>query len=674
MNLTSHLAYCQIKNSRARTIWTLLGIALSSAMTTAIFGFVWSADAAFTSAIGDNYYNRGIYLMDMIGISTILCAIIVTASVIAVSNAFRISAAERTEQFGILKSVGATKKQIALTVLYEGMMLSAVGIPVGIAAGLVLEFAGTSIANYFLHAFNSLNTVVFEFRFVLAWQAILVSAFVAFVTVVLSAWLPARKAARIPAIDAIRSSGEVSLEATSQLRSEATSHPKRPKRPKRQRTNPLVQKLFGFEGTLAAKSLKRSRRNFRATVISLTISIVLILSTNSLGTQINQMSDLLFPTTDATVVAQYSSAVSYTTYGTEEDGDLITKREYTTIDAATAEKVTSALRDYDDSPVFGVGSDSHTYTVKLPEEMFTKEMRALMDSGGDDPEAAPADFGIALFTTDAAHYAALCEKAHVPLGSNILINDYRTEEAGKKMELTPFVFSRQTLHLESMDTPNLDLPLHGELTVGEVPNEVMYQTGAVIAVLVPDGSAVFYDWCVDTSDPAGFTEYANKILPELIPQSELPNVYVEATNVQDATAAIRAVSRLIMVFVYGFVAMLTLIGLTNVICTISTNVRSRAREFAVLKSVGMTHKGLRRMLNLESILCSAKALLYGLPIGLALTLLIHRFVMHSVGVGYHFPWLAALECIAGVFAITWITMRYAAGRLKDKNIVEAIRA
>jgi putative ABC transport system permease protein len=217
------------------------------------------------------------------------------------------------------------------------------------------------------------------------------------------------------------------------------------------------------------------------------------------------------------------------------------------------------------------------------------------------------------------------------------------------------------------------LPLHGELTVGEVPNEVLYAADAAAAVLVPEGSAVHYEWFADTSDPAGFTDYANTILPGLIPQSELSNVYADATNVQEATAAMRAVSRLVMVFLYGFVLMLTLIGLTNVICTISTNVLARAREFAVLKSVGMTAKGLRRMLNLESILCSAKALLYGLPLGLAATFVTYRFVMHSVEFAYRFPWLALAECIAGVFAITWITMHYAANRLKDKSIVDAIR-
>ncbi len=99
----------------------------------------------------------------------------------------------------------------------------------------------------------------------------------------------------------------------------------------------------------------------------------------------------------------------------------------------------------------------------------------------------------------------------------------------------------------------------------------------------------------------------------------------------------------------------------------------RSNEFAILQSVGMTPEGLKRMLNLESVLCSVKALFIGLPIGAASSFLMYRVFLFSVEFPYQFPWLAVLECVVGVLAITWVIMRFAASRLRGGSIVEAIR-
>src|SRR5690606_3342723 len=132
--------------------------------------------------------------------------------------------------------------------------------------------------------------------------------------------------------------------------------------------------------------------------------------------------------------------------------------------------------------------------------------------------------------------------------------------------------------------------------------------------------------------------------------------------------AMRDITRLILVFIYGFVTMLTLIGLTNVISTISTNVLFRAREFAALRSVGVTPAGLKRMLTLESILCSVKSLVIGVPLGMLGSYLLYRAFSSPVELDFAIPW-----CTLGVIAVTWIIMRFSLSRLRDDNIVETIR-
>jgi putative ABC transport system permease protein len=88
----------------------------------------------------------------------------------------------------------------------------------------------------------------------------------------------------------------------------------------------------------------------------------------------------------------------------------------------------------------------------------------------------------------------------------------------------------------------------------------------------------------------------------------------------------------------------------------------------------MTHDGLNRMLNLESILCSAKSLIVGLPLGALASYLVYQSMMQSVDFSYELPWLAVVQSVVAVFVITWVTMRYSASRLRGKNIVETIRS
>jgi putative ABC transport system permease protein len=131
---------------------------------------------------------------------------------------------------------------------------------------------------------------------------------------------------------------------------------------------------------------------------------------------------------------------------------------------------------------------------------------------------------------------------------------------------------------------------------------------------------------------------------------------------------------MLMIFIYCFVGMLTAIGVTSVLATINSNIALRQSEFAVLQAVGMDHRGLRRMLNLESLLYGLKSLVIGVPLGLVLSYAMYRRITHDVSFVFAPPWLAILLCAAGVFAITLITMRYAAKRVRGNSLVEVIRS
>jgi len=179
-----------------------------------------------------------------------------------------------------------------------------------------------------------------------------------------------------------------------------------------------------------------------------------------------------------------------------------------------------------------------------------------------------------------------------------------------------------------------------------------------------------------SDDNAGFTAYAKRIFEEYFGGDADDGNIVTHYGVDDIVviqAQQRTLFNLILFFVYGFVGMLALIAVTSVVSTISTNIRSREREFAVLQSVGMTSGGIRKMLNLESVMSAARSLVFGLPLGLIGAYGIFRAMGLAGEIKFTIPWLAVAECVAGLFIITWLTMRFAASRLKGGSIIGAIR-
>lgn len=668
MKISSKLAYSQLKINRSRTILTLLGIALSTALITAICSFVASGNSMIVDLLGSDYGDYGDSYMRLLLIPAIIFSgIIVAMSVTVVSNVFRISARERVNQFGILKSVGATKEQITATVMYESIFVSLIGIPTGIILGLILAFIGINVANYFMGELNSLvhmmmNEITLKIDFVISWQAILIATIISFISVLFSAWVPAHKAAKITAIDSIRGTGETKVEL------------------KQIKTSRLVERIFGFEGTLAAKNMKRSRRIFRATVISLTIGIVLFINVSALGKQANEMQKFMSPDMNATVISEYASTLSYKTNektGNEEVSIRVP------IDGKTGNTVTEKLRKFKNTKTFGVGYDMETYDAIIPlEEISDKMLEALADDDKEkryEPNDKTIKLSAEIINIDQKNYEKLCKKAGVPIGSNILINHYNYNNNGNKEEITPFSLGGNPLKLIKGDGSTSEIEVQGILTKEEIPEELFAPNSNDVRVILPEADVRGYTWFSDPSNIEGFIDYSNNIMDEIFPNDEGAS-YMEAGfntrvyKINDYMKVMNIAIVIVLIFMYGFVVLLMLIGLTNVISTMSTNVLMRSREFAVLQSVGMTPEGLQRMLNLESVLCSLKAVLIGLPIAILLTYLINLPIRKTFPISYKLPWLAILLCTLAVFMITWVTTRCAASRLKNRNIIEAIRS
>ncbi len=620
MKLTAKLAKSQLIANKRRTILTLLGIILSVSMITAVFGFVLSAKASISEVIDLETYLKN-YRPTLMVISGILVSIIIIASVIVISNAFSVSAGERTRQFGLLKSVGATKTQIRNSVIFEGVYLSIIGIPIGVIVGLAVELVGVFIANSLLAGLKEIQESGRALRLDFAVSALplVFAAVLSFLTVLLSAWFPARRAARIPAIDAIRQSGEVKIKA------------------KQLKTSKLTQKLFGPEGALAAKSLKRSKRSYRATVISLVISIVLFMVSGSFETTMSKTMDIYANVTATVIMSMY------------------TKQPF---ERGVFDEITKKLASFPGANLKAVGKHLQDGAPALPENFWTKDYLKF------NPDYSSAR--VNLISVDRETYSSLCKQAGVNEGGNILVNTVRARLEGKHSEFVPFNYKKG----QSITVGDQNISLDGQIR--EATQELYFSSSpGAINVIVPEAQFRDVYWFSYSPDSKGFADFGENLIKEISPQ--YPNTYFQVQDIAAVTAATRNLSRLVMVFIYGFVAMLTLIGVTNVISAISTNIRTRAREFAVLKSIGMTRQGLKRMMNLESLMYGFKSLVIGIPLGSLAAFGVFAAMNMSVDFDFVYPWANAVESVVAVFLLTFVTMRFASKRVTGESIVETIR-
>jgi len=672
MKLTARLALSQLKINKRRTVWTLVGVVLSTAIITGVYSLGFASGLDLVDRLIDESEHRQTFEQTIAAIAAVMSIFILSISIIVVSNAFRVSAGERSVQFGILKSVGATKRQITQTVVYEAVFLTFVGIPVGIIIGLLLQVVGVSIINHFMHVIIQDDYNFYAMygnqliRFVFSGFALILSIGVSLVTVMVSAWIPARKAAKIPAISAIRGSGEVDV------------------RNRKVFAVGLIGKVFKTEGLLASKFLKRSKRNFRATVISLSFSVILFVAAGAFFAQMGQVTDMFWGGPEANV------RISLHPYEVwEEVGGRWEQTAEATRDITVDElnEISARLQNFldDDDAFFGIGRGFSETMV--PEDMVSARRWEVLEYGWsqwEDDWIPQGDdrlwHGVTFALVHPELYAELIQIAGVPMGSNLLLNheQYRFTD-GRRAEFVPFNFDRQTLELYEWDedvgeTVVVDeIDLHAELRATDVPAELLAAMDwwfSELTIVVSEGALREYQWFIYTDDTAAVIAYAEELMLPLVEEQVIDFSYFD---MQAMRIAELNMIRLLMVLTFGFVGLLTAIGLTNVISTISENVRTRAKEFAVLQSVGMTREGIKRMLSMESVLSAIKALMFGIPGGILASLGLHYSLGRSAEFAYQLPWMTIGISIIAVFVITWLTMRYAANRLKGRNIIETIQ-
>lgn len=632
--------------------------------------------------MGTSRYDN--FTQVLYSLAAIVTALIVFGSVALIYNAFSISVSERTRQFGLLSSIGATKKQLRKAVLFEAFAVSSVGIPLGIAVGI----AGIGVTLLFIgNGFNKMIAGSFNapMRICVSWEAVLLAVALSLITVLISALIPAKRATKVSAIEAIRQSTDI----------------KSDKKPLK--TPRFIYAVFGLSGALASKYYVRNGKKYRTTVISLFMSIVLFVSASA-------FTDYLMESVSGAFSSPEYDLYYYT--DSEEDASVDKLYEIFTSDDYVTDSV-FAYRGYFNGDVSKeiltdsfkekysdfAATDGENGKITLSGYLYFVDDTAfdnfLSENGleREDYYDKSSPLGIAFdnrvefdgrkekyviidtLKDDGCTVECSAETGAFP---DYWVEETETDPSGNKV----CVLQSYTYEEETITVPYEEVfatfTLEAKKTLTEEPFYVSPSVPAHLVMIYPESmiNEVLPEKVKDTSFSGVFyiatenhtASFAN--LQTALKENGFDDSLVDESENMETEITIVNVFR---VFAYGFTILISLISAANVFNTVSTNIGLRRREFAMLKAVGMTKKDFNGMMNFECFLYGAKALLYGLPVSAIIAYFMNKSISGGYEMAFRLPLGAMLTVTVGVFAIVFSTMIYSMNKIKKGNLIDALK-
>ena len=557
----------------------------------------------------------------------IVCGIIVFTSIFCIKNSFDISIAEKTKQYGMLKSVGATKKQIRKNVLFEATILGLIGIPLGLILGMIASSILIVISNLFIGDMLTRNLkLVLNF----SWVAFAVSIVLGIVTIYLSALRSARKASKISPIESIRNSNEIKIKA------------------KKLKTPKIIRKIFGIGGEISYKNLKRNKKKYRTTVISITVSVFVFIA-------LSYFMNLAFSEIKNELnLRDYNLSVSMATKMDEQLKDKI--EEATKLDN---------IKNYTILKYDSCNIENPKYSNEFKDYMnITSDKENIILDGYINVESINNEQYKEYVKKLGLNYEDIKDKAI--LIDNIKTSQYNKEK-NKYVEKTVKVFEygkNDIIKCKTSDNKKFEIKVG--IATDELPFGLDVLSGQFILVSDEIYEKHFSDHNIniyyDSSNPDKLQDDIDTLL-----KGYTYDVYNIAENVR----MMENIYTLIGIFLYGFIIVITLIGVTNIFNTITTNMELRKPEFAMLKSIGMTSKEFNRMIRLETVFMGVKSLLFSIPIGIGLSYLIYNSLESNVK--FELPLNAIIISIVVVFLLITCIMKYSMSKINKQNTIETIR-
>lgn len=611
-------------------------------------------------------------------VAAVVALIIILTSVYCIKNSFNISITEKIRQYGMLASVGATRRQIKSSVKTEAAMLGVVGIPVGTMSGILASLILVKVVNAL-----SAGWLNFALSFHTSLPALILAVILSIATIYFSATGSARRAAKVTPLEAIRNTKEIKIKSA------------------KLKTPAIIGRIWGIGGVISYKNIKRNKKKYRTTVTSIVICSVTFIV-------ISYFMSMAF-----SVVGMSYASVDYNigiNMSCKKDLDI--------------EKLSELLSGIEGAEDYLVGA-GYYFDVDKPE--YTKEYGEYCGQLYDDSEDVSQEFLITVlndksydkYASDAGIKNADTGAILVNKGTFDVYNEKSSKYVKEEMELYKYkagdtIRCGYNVYEDAVDDDNAvegDTESSTEDNSGYVDEETINKgvrkTVDVTIAGVTDKVPTCYNGYGNTSllfmNQKGFEnlwadgksgnefkpgnaiysayvvaenadEYQDTLEKETAENPEYSQISFYVSNMDKQMRDEKSLFTLLGVFAYGLIVVIALIGITNIINTLSTGMELRSREFATLRSIGMTDKQFAGMVRLESVFISVKALVIGVPLGILISYLL-CVMMNRMddAIIYEPPYKAIILCIVVVIMLIYAIMKLSMTKLRHNNIIETIK-
>ncbi|MBB6214360.1 putative ABC transport system permease protein [Anaerosolibacter carboniphilus] len=580
-----------------------------------------------------------------------LVSLIVIATAAVIYNAFHISVLERIRQFGILRSVGTTPKQIREIVLGEALVIALIALPLGLASGILAVKIVLALLN--LSKYSILATV----EVIISPRVLLGSAVTGVIAVILSALSPAYLAGKVSPIQAI------------------TNRQKEKKAIKKARSYLMIRRFLGIGGEMAYKNLRRSRKRFAITVFSMCIGIVIFIVFNAFVHYMFQgMHGKDAFLKDYKIVQMGSN-----------DTRGFTEKDYE--DLKEISGVKTVYKDHFKSVM--VTFPQNKMREEYKKELISRqgELQNLKGSECFKPLTSSLFWGyddIGLAEAKKVLLSGTADREEINHEKGVLIvqnQEIRRNEDNNKaiiqsanLKVGDYIYIdvKEELYKEDAGVEGLQkVKIVGILD--KVPLSYPYPSDSIAVISTEE----VFQSLTGMSQYAGFDVEVDKDADK---EALKPKLKEMAERVRGGTlidygekAGVQEQARItVSVLLYGFVAVIALIGALNIINTISTNLILRTREFGTLRAVGMTMDQMQRMVITEGVLYGIIGAFWGSIIGTGLSYLLYQFAIEIEGMIWVFPTNAILIAGIGTIVITLLATLVPLKRVARMNIIESI--
>lgn len=610
-------------------------------------------------------------------VAAVVALIIILTSVYCIKNSFNISITEKIRQYGMLASVGATRRQIKSSVKTEAAMLGVVGIPVGTMSGILASLILVKVVNAL-----SAGWLNFALSFHTSLPALILAVILSIATIYFSATGSARRAAKVTPLEAIRNTKEIKIKSA------------------KLKTPAIIGRIWGIGGVISYKNIKRNNKKYRTTVTSIVICSVTFIVISYFMSMAFSVVGMSYASADYNIGINMSC-----------------KKD---IDIEKFSKLLSGIEGAEDYLV-GAGYD---FDVSKPE--YTKEYGEYCRQLYDDSEDVSQMFLITVlddksydkYASDAGIKNAAAGAILVNKCTFDVYNENSSKYVKKEMELYKYKAGDT---IECGYNVYDDASSDDNAAEGDTESSTEDNSGYVDEETINNGVRKTVDVTiagVTDKVPIGYKGYSNTLLfmnqkgfeslwgdgkngNELKPGHASYSAYVVAENADEYQDTFeketegnpeysqisfyvsnldkqmrdeKSLFTLLGVFAYGLIVVIALIGITNIINTLSTGMELRSREFATLRSIGMTDKQFVGMVRLESVFISVKALVIGVPLGILISYLL-CVMMNRMddAIIYEPPYKAIILCILVVIMLIYAIMKLSMTKLRHNNIIETIK-